>query len=601
MTRRLCPSTTRGLVGAWSQSALAARSASSSQTFNDASGRRQSSCQGTRTDVNFVNFDFKNLRGDIFGGLTSTVVGLPIALAFGVASGLGALAGLYGAIAVGFFAAFFGGTRSQISGPTGPMAIVMSAVVATHAENLAQAFAIVILAGVIQILLGIFKIGRFVSFTPYSVISGFMSGVGIIIMTVQTLPFLGWAVAEGGPIGAIRTWPAVLRNFDPKAMAIGAASLVVAVALPDRARKYVPPPLAALAVGTLLAVVWLRGTPVIGEVPTGLPQIQWPVWSPDMLAKSISPAITMALLGSIDSLLTSLVADAMTRTRHNPDRELIGQGIGNLMSGLIGGVPGAGSTVGTVVNLRAGGRTGLSGMIRSGLLLALVMGLGKYVSVIPHAALAGILLKVGWDIVDWRFMKRLHKVRPEHLVVMVLTLGLTVFVDLVTAVAIGLIAAGMASSRQFERLELDSVVSVPLLDQTFFGTTGTRVDADPFAAHVGMVQLNGSFTVASSAKLINVISQDVQEHEVVILDFTDTHYVDDSAALVIEQLIDTAMDDDTDCIVTGLDGDAAATLAALNVLQRVPSAQIVAAVEDARPIAAGLLGFEVQESDVHAG
>ena len=241
-----------------------------------------------------------------------------------------------------------------------------------------------------------------------------------------------------------------------------------------------------------------------------------------MLAKSISPAITMALLGSIDSLLTSLVADAMTRTRHNPDRELIGQGMGNLMSGLIGGVPGAGSTVGTVVNLRAGGRTGLSGMIRPGLLLALVMGLGKYVSVIPHAALAGILLKVGWDIVDWRFMKRLHKVRPEHLVVMVLTLALTVFVDLVTAVAIGLIAAGMASSRQFERLELDSVVSGPLLDQTFFGTTGTRADADPFAAHVGMVQRNGSFTVASSAKLINVISQDVQEHDVVILDFTDT-------------------------------------------------------------------------------
>ena len=322
--------------------ALAARSASFFQTFNDASCGRQSSCQGTRNDVNFLNFDFKNLRGDIFGGLTSTVVGLPIALAFGVASGLGALAGLYGAIAVGFFAAFFGGTRSQISGPTGPMAIVMSAVVATHAENLAQAFAIVILAGVIQILLGIFKIGRFVSFTPYSAISGFMSGVGIIIMTVQTLPFLGWAVAEGGPIGAIRTWPDVLRNFDSKALAIGAASLVVAVALPDRARKYVPPPLAALAVGTLLAVVWLRGTPVIGEVPTGLPQIQWPVGSSDMLAKSISPAITMALLGSIDSLLTSLVADAMTRTRHNPDRELIGQGIGNLMSGLIGGVPGAG-------------------------------------------------------------------------------------------------------------------------------------------------------------------------------------------------------------------------------------------------------------------
>ena len=542
--------------------------------------------------MNFLNFDLKNLKGDFFGGLTSTVVGLPIALAFGVASGMGALAGLYGAIAVGFFASMFGGTRSQISGPTGSMTVLMAAIVAMHADNLTQAIIIILMAGAIQILLGVFRIGRFVSFTPYSVVSGFMSGVGIIIMVVQTLPFLGWAVAEGGPLGAIRTWPETIRNFDPKALAIGVVSLAVAVALPERARKYVPPPLAALAVGTLLAVVWLRGTPVIGEVPTGLPQIQWPAWSPDLLTGAIAPAITMALLGSIDSLLTSLVADAMTRTQHEPNRELIGQGIGNFAAGLIGGVPGAGSTPGTVVNLRAGGSSGLSGMLRSALLLALVMGLGRYVSVIPHAALAGILLKVGWDIVDWRFMKRLHKVRREHLIVMVLTLGLTVFVDLVTAVAFGLIAAGFASALQFERMELDSVVSVPLLDQTFFGSTGTAVDNDPFSANVGLVRLNGTFTVASATRLVKVISLDVQQHEVVILDFTDTHYVDDSAALVIEQLIDTALDEDTDCIVAGLDGDAAATLEALGVLERIPSAHIVASVEDARPIAAGLLGFD---------
>ena len=542
--------------------------------------------------MNFLNFDLKNLKGDFFGGLTSTVVGLPIALAFGVASGMGALAGLYGAIAVGFFASMFGGTRSQISGPTGSMTVLMAAIVAMHADNLTQAIIIILMAGAIQILLGVFRIGRFVSFTPYSVVSGFMSGVGIIIMVVQTLPFLGWAVAEGGPLGAIHAWPETIRNFDPKALAIGVVSLAVAVALPERARKYVPPPLAALAVGTLLAVVWLRGTPVIGEVPTGLPQIHWPVWSPDLLTGAIAPAITMALLGSIDSLLTSLVADAMTRTQHEPNRELIGQGIGNFAAGLIGGVPGAGSTPGTVVNLRAGGSSGLSGMLRSVLLLALVMGLGRYVSVIPHAALAGILLKVGWDIVDWRFMKRLHKVRREHLIVMVLTLGLTVFVDLVTAVAFGLIAAGFASALQFERMELDSVVSVPILDQTFFGSTGTAVDNDPFSANVGLVQLNGTFTVASATRLVKVISLDVQQHEVVILDFTDTHYVDDSAALVIEQLIDTALDEGTDCIVAGVDGDAAATLEALNILQRVPSAQIVASLEDARPIAAGLLGFD---------
>ena len=180
-----------------------------------------------------------------------------------------------------------------------------------------------------------------------------------------------------------------------------------------------------------------------------------------MITNAVQPAITLALLGSIDSLLTSLIADSITRTRHNPDKELIGQGIGNTIAGFIWGLPGAGTTMGTVVNIRAGGRTQVSGAITAGILLALVLGLGKYVELVPHAVLAGILMKVGWDIIDWRFITRIHRVQREHLLVMVITMGLTVFVDLVTAVAIGLISAGMAYSRQLERLELDSVVSVP--------------------------------------------------------------------------------------------------------------------------------------------
>ena len=185
------------------------------------------------------------------------------------------------------------------------------------------------------------------------------------------------------------------------------------------------------------------------------------------MVRAIEPALILALLGSIDSLLTSLIADAMTRTRHNPNRELVGQGIGNVIAGFIGGLPGAGATLGTVVNIRAGGQTQVSGALRAAILLALVLGLGKYVEAIPHAVLAGILMKVGWDIIDWRFILRIHRVQREHLLVMLITLALTVFVDLVTAVAIGLIAAGMAGARQFERLELDRVISVPLLDQSF--------------------------------------------------------------------------------------------------------------------------------------
>ena len=384
----------------------------------------------------------QTFRGDVFGGITAAVVGLPVALAFGVASGLGALAGIYGAVSVGFFAAVFGGTRSQISGPTGPMAVAMAVIVTTHASSLAEAFTIVIMAGLIQVLMGAMRIGRFVGYTPYSVISGFMSGIGIIIILIQTLPFLGAPVATGGPVDAIRAWPDVMGSINLSAFAIAAVTLIVGVFWPSQLKKFLPATLAALIAGTLLGVLWLTDTPVIGNVPMGLPDLQLPNLSLHLLTTGLQPALILALLGSIDSLLTSLVAGAMTRTRHNPNRELVGQGIGNMVAGFIGGLPGAGATLGTVVNLRAGGRTQVSGVLRAAILLGLVLGLGRYVESIPHAVLAGILVKVGWDIIDWRFITRIHRVQREHLLVMSITLLLTVFLDLVTAVAIGLIAAG---------------------------------------------------------------------------------------------------------------------------------------------------------------
>ena len=536
-----------------------------------------------------LDYDLKALRGDLFGGVTAAVVGLPIALAFGVASGLGAVAGLYGAIAVGFFAAVFGGTRSQISGPTGPMAVAVAVIVTTHADNLAAAFTIVIMAGVIQILLGVARIGRFVAYTPYSVISGFMSGIGIIIILLQTLPFLGASIAQGGPLGAVQALPDAINDLNYHALAIAAVALGVGILWPEQLKKFLPASLAALIAGTLIGVLWLTNAPVIGDVPIGLPSLMLPDYSLDILASAVQPALIIALLGSIDSLLTSLVADAMTRTRHNPNRELVGQGIGNTIAGFIGGLPGAGATLGTVVNIRAGGRTQVSGVIRAAILLALVLGLGRYVEAIPHAVLAGILVKVGWDIIDWRFITRVHRVQREHLLVMVITMGLTVFLDLVTAVAIGLIAAMMASARQFERLELDSVISVPLLDRTFLVSKEEADKVDPYSARVGLVSLRGSFSVASANKLITTISLDIRDHEVVILDFTDTVYMDDSAALVVEQMIDVATDEDTGCIVMGLEGMPETTLKALNVLKDVPGDQFVETLDEAREVAKRIL------------
>ena len=284
------------------------------------------------------------------------------------------------------------------------------------------------------------------------------------------------------------------------------------------------------------------------------------------------------------------MADSLTGSRHNPNRELVGQGIGNVAAGLIGGLPGAGSTVSTVTNIRAGGQTPVSGMLRAVLLLALLLGFGPYVESIPLAALAGVLMKVGWDIIDWRLLTRLHRIRREHLFVLLTTLCLTVFVDLISAVAMGLIVAGLANAGQLENLELDSVVSVPLLDQMFLYEGEEVEGSDPFEARVGMVALRGSFTVASSRKLVWTISLDIKDHEVVIFDFSGATYIDDSAAMVIKKLIDVATDEETETIVIGLSGDVAHTLRALDVLREVPPERIVENLDEAREIAKNILG-----------
>ena len=537
-----------------------------------------------------MNYDLKTLRGDVSGGLTATVVALPFALSFGVASGLGAAAGLYGAIAVGFFAALFGGTRTVISGPAPSMTVAMAVIVTTHAANLGEALSIVVLGGLLQVLLGALGAGRFVIYTPYVVVSGFMSGIGVIIMMIEALPFLGAPPAPDGFMGAVFALPEALGNVNADALGVGAATLAAFAFWPRRFARFLPPPLVALAVGSLLGVLWLNEAPTIGRIPAGLPELQPGLPSAGFLLGALQPAIVLALLGSIDSLLAALVADSLTGSRHNPNRELIGQGIGNVAAGLIGGLPGAGATVSTVTNIRAGGQTPVSGMLRAVLLLALLLGFGPYVESVPLAALAGVLIKVGWDIVDWRLLARLRHIRREHLFVMLMTLGLTVFVDLLTAVAIGLIAAGMAHARHLERLEIDNVVSVPMLDHIFLGELQDAASVNPYAARVGLVSLRGSFTVASSHELVAAISADIKEHEVVVFDFTGATYLDDSAAMLIRRLMDVAAQERTAFIVMGLGGDAARTLRAFDVLRDAPEERVVEALDEARECAKRILG-----------
>lgn len=536
-----------------------------------------------------MKYDLKTFRGDVFGGITSAVVALPVALAFGIASGLGAEAGIYGAIAVGFFASVFGGTRSQISGPTPSMTVAMAVIISTHASSLSEALIVVVLAGLIQVLLGVLRIGRFVVYTPHVVVSGFMSGIGIIIILIQVLPFLGAPISPEGPMGALRSLPDAIAEANPSALAIAMVALGITIFWPRRLERLAPAPLIALVAGSMMGILWLTGAPQIGSIPEGLPSLALQLPSADFLLGALQPAIILALLGSVDSLLTSLVADSMTGTRHKPDKELIGQGIGNVVSGLFQGMPGAGATIGTVTNIRAGGSTPVSGVIRAVFLLALLLGFGKYVEPIPHAVLAGILMKIGWDIVDWRLLARIHRLRRDHLVVMLMTLLLTVVVDLVTAVAIGLIVAGMNHARQLKGLELDSVVSVPVLDQTFFaGVEGMEI-SDPLQARVGMVALRGTLTVASSRNLVSVIGADIKDHEVVVFDFTEAKYLDDSAAMVIEQLLDVARDADTHVIVVGLTGSVTQMIDTLDVLRGVPADRVVDRLAQARGIARNIL------------
>ncbi|MCY3850136.1 MAG: SulP family inorganic anion transporter [Acidimicrobiaceae bacterium] len=552
----------------------------------------------------------QNLRGDVFGGLSAAVVALPLSLAFGVASGLGAVAGLYGAIVVGFIGALLGGSKTQISTPTAPLSVAMAVVFVDYAnDDLSKVLAVVALAGLIQVLMGALRLGSYMAYTPYAVVSGFTSAVGLIIILVQVLPFLGTEVVLGGALKSLRAWPDAVSNIDPSALALGVVTLVVCVFWPERLRKFLPPSVAALLIGTLLSVLWLSDVPTLTGVPSGLPDIELPELPLGDLGAALPPAVAIALLGSINSLLTARVADSLTLQNHEPNRELMGVGFANVLVALVGGVPGAGATSCTVANVQAGGRSRVSGVLCAAILLPLALGLGSIADVIPHAVLAGILIKIGFDVIDWRYITRIHLVPRENLVVLALTLGLSVVSDLVVAVAVGLIAAAMTSARQLERLELDMVVSTPLLDMTFLaegddGDDGEDDDDDdsdpfdldfdlemddPFAARTGLLSLRGSFTVASSTKLFSTIRSDIAEHEVVILDFTQTVFIDDSAALVLGQLVDAAIVSDTECIVMGLSGLAGTSVEALDVLRRVPEDHFVEDLDGARAVARRIL------------
>jgi len=503
-------------------------------------------------------FDLKHLRGDIYGGLTAGVVAIPLALAFGVASGLGPMAGMYGAILVGFFAAWLGGTPTNVSGPTGPMVVVLAGLFASLSGDVGLILTAVVLAGVFQIIFGLIKLGDFIGLVPYPVVSGFMSGIGVIIIILQLDATLGH-MAPAGTISALQYLPTALTDINMSALAVAMVTLIVVYGWPTTWGKYFPAALAALTAGTLVSL-FLSGIPVLGEIPSGLPSFHMPIFEQSAMMLVIEAAFILAVLGAIDSLLTSLVADNMTRTRHDSNQELIGQGIGNTVAGLFGGIAGAGATMRTVVNIRSGGHTKISGMIHSVVLAAVVLGLGPIAAHIPHAALAGVLIKVGLDIIDFSYLRNAHRGPRWDLALMALVLGLTVLVDLITAVGAGVVLAALAYVKQVAKAQLDDLQSRPL-------TATTEEERDLVEAlkdRVTVFEFGGPLSFGAAADVGHHVRERYRDGmHAIILDFGRVPFIDVSAVRAVETIACDAERAGKKIFITGMNDEIAKTMKGL--------------------------------------
>ncbi len=524
----------------------------------------------------------RNLRGDLFGGVTAAVVALPLALAFGNAAlgEGGAVYGLYGAVVVGFFAALFGGTPSQVSGPTGPMSVAVAGVVATLAalgvnqdlaagELLPLVMAAVVLGGLFQILFGVLRLGRYVTLVPYSVVSGFMSGVGVIILLLQVGPFLGIST-RGGVVASLTQLHqhfATSGGINPAALGIGVMTAAVVFLTPKTIAQRLPPPLLALVIITIVSLRWGEGLPRIGAIPEGGLRLVLPVVG-DHWGALVQAGLILAVLGSIDSLLTSLVADSLTQTRHLSDRELIGQGIGNSLAGLFSGLPGAGATMRTVINVQSGGRTPLSGMIHSFVLLLLVLLKAGPISQIPNALLAGILAKVGIDIIDWNFLFRAHRISIKTAGVMYGVLLMTVFWDLIWAVLVGVFVANLMTVESITAYQLEGMEAQDRAAADSNLPVDEKALLDACDGHAMVFRLSGPLSFGAAKGISDRMSL-VRNYKVLILDLSAVARLGVTAALALESMLNAAVGHKRHVFLIAPEGRVRERLERLNLQDRV--------------------------------
>ncbi|MCK5402059.1 MAG: SulP family inorganic anion transporter [Flavobacteriaceae bacterium] len=549
---------------------------------------------------------FSNIKGDAFGGITAGIVALPLALAFGVSSGLGPSAGLYGAIFLSFFAALFGGTNTQISGPTAPMTavsmVVIAGIVATFDGDISKALPailiIFLLAGIMQIGLGLIGLGKYIKYIPYPVVSGFMTAIGVIILVTQILPSVGYYPkedsdfvtlfkphaeeiildnilkeeagegilvledfketikrAEGitqeqilkesqtlaskeasGVIGSIKVLPRALQNINWLELMLALGTIFIIYGF-KRITKAVPSTLVALLVMSGIAIGFKLNYRPIEEIPSGLPIPNLEIFTSLSLG-NITPyiftALTLALLGAIDSLLTSVVADNMTKTKHKPNKELIGQGIGNSIGAIFGGIPGAGATIRTVVNINAGGKTRLSGMIAGVLLLIILLSLGPIASQIPAAVLAGILITVGIGVMDYKGLKAIPYIPRPEVIIMIVVLVLSSVWNLVYAVGIGLVIASLMFMKKIGDLTAERSDVKPLKEEVW-------KDEINFPKHlkeeVFIKHLKGPLFFGSTSDFQQLAAQIPNTASTVIMRLGRMQYMDQSGLYAMEDML----------------------------------------------------------------
>ena len=414
------------------------------------------------------------------------------------------------------------------------------------------------------------RLGKYITLMPYTVFSGFMSGIGLIIIFIEVGPFLGHP-ASANVVESIGQFAYFFTHTNVAAAALGILTLAIVFGSPARLTRFIPSPLLALIVGTLVAVYFFPDSdlPLIGDIPSGLPNLQLPTFNITELRSILGYGLMLAVLGSIDSLLTSLVADNITRTSHDSDRELIGQGIGNLIAGLFGGLPGAGATMRTVINVKTGGKTPISGMVHALVLLIIVLKAGGLTENIPHAVLAGILIKVGIDIIDWNFLKRAHQISLKATGLMYIVVFLTVFVDLITAVAVGVFFANLLTIKNLSDIQSQRVKAIVNPEDDIDLSIGEKHILKQAQGRIVLFSLGGPMSFGA-AKTISQRMGIVSKYDVLILDLTDVPLLGVTASLAIENIIKDACDQNRQVYLVGATGKVQERLQKMKLLRLLP-------------------------------